>query len=382
MTKLGTRVDELEINRLKMLTRGVSHQTLAKNERTLLDTDDGTLEHDPILIDLTIVDKTTHGSNALLGKISGRLATRIVSLLTNLVHFFVHLGTMKVSILTGTGDSGGHTGRMPRSNAGNLTETAVSLTGKARDAPTSSDALESVTLGDAHDVDLFVFGKDGINRHFLLKEGLGKVNLGLGIRTAIDLNLHNVSLFETKVEFLDLRVSNHTNDGAKLGNAVELVLNVLSSVFLVLESVLGEGLLLGLVPVLVAATLELFAQMLCKDGSKSTKTIGSLHVSNDTDNHHRRSLEDGDSVHDFTLVHESTGTVHTADHVGHARLVAAKGSQVRRVGIGITGEGTDATRMVFRTLLGQEPKTSMARSFKLAMRPVMAGGEREKVSKR
>jgi hypothetical protein len=113
--------------------------------------------------------------------------------------------------------------------------------------------------------------------------------------------------------------------------------------------------------------------MLCKDGSESTKTIGSLDVSNDTDNHHGRSLEDGDSIDDFALVHESTGTVDTTYNVGHAGLVASKSSQVRRIGVRVAGKGADATRMVLGAFLGQEPKRSMARSFKLAVRPVMAG---------
>jgi hypothetical protein len=53
--------------------------------------------------------------------------------------------------------------------------------------------------------------------------------------------------------------------------------------------------------------------------------------------------------------------------MGHARLVAAKGREMRRVGIRIARKGTNASRMVLGTLLGQEPKGSGARSFKLAM---------------
>jgi hypothetical protein len=176
-----------------------------------------------------------------------------------------------------------------------------------------------------------------------------------------------VSLFDAKIEFLYLSVSNHTDNCTKLGNTVKFVLNILSTILLVLESVLAVSLLLGLVPVLVATTLVLFTQMLRKDGSKSTKTVRGLDVSNNTNNHHGRSFKDRDCIDDFTLVHESTGAVHTTDNMGHARLVAAKGREMRRVGIRIARKGTNAPRMVLGTLLGQEPKGSGARSFKLAM---------------
>jgi hypothetical protein len=68
-------------------------------------------------------------------------------------------------------------------------------------------------------------------------------------------------------------------------------------------------------------------------------------------------------------VHESPRTVHTTDDVGHAGLVAAKGSQVRGVGIRVPGERADATGVVLGALFGQETQTAMARSLKLAMRP-------------
>ena len=97
MSLLGTGIDKLEVDGLQMLSRRMLHQTLTKDEGTLLDTNDGTLKHHPILVDFTIVDKTTHWGDALLGQISLGLATGFISLLSNMVDLLVHLGTVEVS---------------------------------------------------------------------------------------------------------------------------------------------------------------------------------------------------------------------------------------------------------------------------------------------
>ena len=208
-----------------------------------------------------------------------------------------------------------------------------------------------------------------IDRDFLFEEGLGEVDLGRGV-TAVDLDFHNVSLLQAQVELLDLRVGNHTDDRAELLDAVQLVFDILAAVLLVLGRVLGVGLLLALVPVLVAAALEFFRQVLGKDGGERAETIGRFDVTDDTNDDHGRRLDDGNGVDDFALVHESTGTVDAAHDVRHTGLVTAKGRQVGLVVGVILGEGTDATGMVLGTLLGQETQATVTGCFKLAMRPI------------
>jgi hypothetical protein len=56
--------------------------------------------------------------------------------------------------------------------------------------------------------------------------------------------------------------------------------------FGVLLCVLGEGLLLRLIPVLVESSLEFIGEMLCPDSGKGSEAAGSLNVTDKTDNDH------------------------------------------------------------------------------------------------
>jgi hypothetical protein len=175
VTQLGTGIDELEVDGLQLHSGSVLHHGLTKDQRTLLDTNDGTLKHDPVFVDLTIMNETTHGGNALGGQISVGLATSVVTLLTHTVHLLVEFGTVKVTVLTGTGNSGGNTGRMPRSDTSNLTQTTMSLTRQTSDTPTGDDTLVTVTLGNSKYIHVLVLAEDRVKGNLLLEKGLGKV---------------------------------------------------------------------------------------------------------------------------------------------------------------------------------------------------------------
>jgi hypothetical protein len=381
VSKLGTGIDKLDVDLLQMLARRVLHHALTKDKSTLLDTNDGALKHNPVFVDLTVVDESTHRGDTLLGQISLSLATFSITLLSNTVNLLVKFGTVEVTLLTSTGNGGRNTGRVPRSDTGNLTKTTMGLAGKTRDTPTSDDTLETVTLGHTEDINLFVLGEDTVNSDLLLEQSLGVVNLGSGV-TSVDLDLHNVSLLQTKIELLDLSVGNHTNDRAKLLDTLEFGINILAAILLVLLGVLGESLFLTVVPVLVATTLEFLTQMLGKDSGQSAKTTGGLNVSNNTNHNHRRGLDNRNGIDDLTLVHEGTGAVDSTDDVGHTRLVTAESGQMRLLGQIVMGKRTNATRMVLGTLLGQETKGTVAGSFEFTVRPISVDNDMvENVSK-
>mmetsp|Transcript_10338 Transcript_10338/g.12133 ORF Transcript_10338/g.12133 Transcript_10338/m.12133 type:complete len:424 (-) Transcript_10338:42-1313(-) len=368
MTKFRTGIDKLKINRLKMLPTGMVHETLPQNKRTLLNSNSRTLKHDPVLIHLTVMGESTHGRNALLGKIRSSLARRIISLLTNAVHLLVEFGSVEITVLTGTWYSGTDTSWMPGSDTGNLTQTTMRLTGKTCDTPTGGDTLIPMTFGDSKNIQLFILGEDRVDGDFLFEKFLGEGNLLRGVFSSIDLNLHDVSLLNAKVQFLHLGVRNHTYNGTELSNTVQLLLNILPSIG-ILGRILGKRLPLTLVPILITPPLILLTQMLRKHSRQIPQTTGSLHIPNHTHNHHRWGFHNGDRIDNLAFVHEGTGTVNTTDYVGHTRFVSAEGGEVGwECGIGIAGEGAYAARVVFGAFFGEELEGSVAGCFKFTVR--------------
>jgi len=181
-----------------------------------------------------------------------------------------------------------------------LAETLVGLSWEAGSSPTSGNTLESLTLGDTNNVDLFAFFEERLHVDSLFEESVGVGNL-IGNGSTVDLDFHKVSLLLSDLELADLRVSQNTDNSAVLLDAVQLTLDELG-VALDGLLVLGEGLLLGAVPVLVEATENILAQVVSPDGGEGTKSLRSFDVSDNTNNNNWWGFQDGDSFDDLFLV--------------------------------------------------------------------------------
>jgi hypothetical protein len=177
-----------------------------------------------------------------------------------------------------------------------------------------------------------------------------------------------MSLLDTKSKLLHLRMGNNTNNLAKLGDALQLLLNILAIVLRVLLGILGISLPLALVPVLVTTTLKLLTQMLGKDGGKSPQPTRGLEVADDSNNDHGRGLEDGNGIDDFAFVHDGSGTIDAADDVGHAGFIGAECGEVAGSGgVVVAGEGADAAVVVLGAFLGEKSQVAMARCLELSV---------------
>jgi hypothetical protein len=186
---------------------------------------------------------------------------------------------MVITILTSTSNSPLNVGWMPSTDTGNLSETLVCLSRKLLGSPSAGDTGEAVTLGNSNNIDHLILLEDSAYLDWLLKETVGEINL-VSDATSIDLDLHQVGLLLLKRGHADLGMSKDTDNGAVLLDTFELAGDRGARILRVLLGVLGEGLLLALIPVLVESTLDLIAKMLCPDCSEGSKTTGSLNITN------------------------------------------------------------------------------------------------------
>merc|ERR1711970_423082 len=98
-----------------------------------------------------------------------------------------------VALLTGAGHGEAHARRMPRADTGHLTQTLVGLTRQLLGVPTTGHALESATLGDAHDVDHLVLSENAADGELRLHLVGRPIHLVRDAAT-VHLNLHEMSL--------------------------------------------------------------------------------------------------------------------------------------------------------------------------------------------
>jgi len=177
------------------------------------------------------------------------------------------------------------------------------LSGQSRCAPSCGDSFIAFTLSSGKSVDQVVFTKYGIYGDFLFEKTFSEINFFLCGFTTVNLYLHNVGLLTSKLESSHLGVSNDSDNTAVGCDLREFLVNVRSSLFGgVFFGGLGESLLLGSVPVLVHATKEFVTEILSPYCGERTKSRRSSNISHETDDIHRRCLDNSDSLNDFLFV--------------------------------------------------------------------------------
>jgi hypothetical protein len=179
-----------------------------------------------------------------------------------------------------------------------------------------------------------------------------------------------VSLLLTEVQFANIGVGEHTDDVAVLLNALKFGVGAIAAFLLFVGEalgVLGEGLFLGVVPVLVESSLDLLIQVLSPDSGKGTETTGGLDVSDQTNNAHRGGLDDGDGFDDFLVVDLRSGLCGLTEDVGHTGLVAHEGGEVAWLASVVLGELANTASVVGASFAGEKPEGPVARSFKFTV---------------
>jgi len=360
---LGTGVDELHAHFFKGNARSLIKESLAEGNSTFLRSNNATLEHEPVVLDNTVVGESTHRCDVLFGQVVLGRARFSVALLTHAVDLLVDFGTVVVSLLTSAGHSARHARRVPCSNTSNLAQTLVSLARKTGNTPTADNAFETLTLGCTEHINHLVLAKHSVNLDFLLEKAVSEVDLLLDAAT-VDLDFQDVAFLLAKVDKVHLSVREDTDVLAVLLHALQsffdgsTLTGLLHELLLVLTltvhfaSVFLKRAFLAAGKVSVETTLDAFAHVLGPHSGQGAKSQWGCHVSNHANNNHGRSFHDGDSLNDFLLVELASWTVDVTENVGHSCLEAHKRSQVAVLGGIIPRERTNATTVVLGALLG------------------------------
>lgn len=216
-------------------------------------------------------------------KLGSRVA--FIGALADAVDLVIDRCTVVVAHLTSASNGPLHVRRMPSADTSNLTQTLMRLARKLLGAPSARHALVTVALRDSNAVDHLVLLEDGVDVDWLLEQPMSEVDL-VGDGTTIDLDLHEMCLLLLERCLADLGVGEDTDDGAVLLDTLKITGDALAGLFCVLLRILGEGLLLALVPVLVESTLQLVGEMLSPHSSQRAQAAWCLDVADQPNDNH------------------------------------------------------------------------------------------------
>mmetsp|Transcript_38214 Transcript_38214/g.151315 ORF Transcript_38214/g.151315 Transcript_38214/m.151315 type:complete len:325 (-) Transcript_38214:86-1060(-) len=310
--------------------------------------------------------EATNWSDLLLGQVILGGGVLLVRTLSDAIYLQIGLGPMMISVLSSTGNGVLYSCRMPSSNTCNLSQTTVSLSWETRDSPTGNNTLVTLSLRYPDRVDHLVLIENIHDIDSLLEQTSAKIHL-IGHRPSIDLDLNDICLLLTEVELSHLRMSNDSHNRAVLLNHINIGL-VVTSLTIHGLGVILESLLLRQMPILVEPSDDLIVQMLREHSIQCSKPTRSLDVSNNSYNHHRRSLHHRHGVHHLLLVNLRSRLIHVPHHMRHSSLVRQKRRQVTRLRGIILGKRLYPSAVTPRPLPRKKPKRSMSRSFELTVR--------------
>lgn len=197
-----------------------------------------------------LLDGVSLGGGVVLGSADGTSADS--------VDLLVKFSSVVVAELTSSCDGPLNGSGMPSTDTADLAETSVGLSGKAGHTESLDDTGSSLTTGHTNSVDHLVLLEDLTDGDFTLELLEGPVDL-LSNGATVDLDLEEVSLALSEVKLGELGAGENSDDGAVLLDSLEVSLDALLAlgILLITLSVVSEGLLLGVLPVLVEAASEL-----------------------------------------------------------------------------------------------------------------------------
>jgi len=251
MSKLGISIDKLELNLFEGDSGSLRDNALSKGDNSSLNSGASSLDHDKVLRDNSKSWKSSHRGNWLGRKIELG-GSAVSSGLSNSHNLVVDLRSVVISVLSSSSNSEGNSRWMPCSDACNLSKSLVSLSWKSSCSPSRRNSFESVSLGNSDRVDNFGIFENSVYGNEFLEKSNSEVNL-LFDGSSVNLDFHDVSLLVDDSDLLDLSVGDNSNNGGVLLELSDFGLEE-RLVFQMSLRVLGEGLLLRLIPVLIKSS--------------------------------------------------------------------------------------------------------------------------------
>jgi hypothetical protein len=227
------------------------------------------------------------------------------------------------------------------------------------------DSMESFTFGNSQNITIFILFENRVNSNFFFEKIVSKVNF-LGNGSSINLDFNNVIFLLSKVEEFHLSSGNNSDDGAVFFDSVKRNINGFFF-FRVFLLVFGEGLLFGGCPVSVESSEGVFVEFLGPNSGEGSKTSGGFDVSDDSDNNHGGTFDNGNGFNNFFFVQFGSGSFDISENVSHSSFESGKGGQMAGFGGIIFGERSGSSSVMSGSSSGDKSKISVSRGFEFSV---------------
>jgi hypothetical protein len=333
VTEFGGGIDGFQVDLFQIFSFVMGQQWFSENDWSLSDTHAGSLDHDKVVLDFTVVWEASDWIDGFFSQIGFGGTVVHVDLAvfglvagTQSVDLFVDFDSVVVTFLTASGNGVGNSGWMPSTNTSDLSETSVCFSRKFFGTPSAGYTLSSVTLSDTNAIGVVVGFEDGSNSDLLFKETFGEVNFGGGV-TSVNLKFDDVSFLLFEWKHFHLGVGDESNNLAVLFDLVQssLLGRFRFSPFLL---VFSESQFLGFSPVFVESPFALIRDVFSPDGFEGSESSWGFNVSDDTNANHWWAIDDGTWLDDFFLVEFVTLSGDFSNDVGHTGFVSDETGQV------------------------------------------------------
>jgi len=333
VTELGGGIDGFQVDLFQILSFVVGQQWFSENDWSLSDTHAGSLDHDKVVLDFTVVWEASDWIDGFFSQIGfGGTVVHVDLAVFGLVagaqsvDLLVDFNSVVVTFLTASSNGVTDSRWMPSTNTSDLSETSVCFSGKFLGTPSAGYTLSSVTLSDTNAIGVVVGFEDGANSDLLFKETFGEVDFGGGV-TSVNLEFDDVSFLLFEWKHLHLGVGDESNNLAVLFDLVQstFLRRFRFSPFLL---VFSESQFLGFSPVFVESSFALVGDVFSPDGFEGSESSWGFDVSNNTNANHWWAIDDGTWLDDFFLVEFVALSGDFSDDVGHTGFVSDETGQV------------------------------------------------------